>query len=58
MSIGKKLKMLRSKSDLSLDELATHLNKSINKDEKQYVMFNKVNCQSGKTTVKNQNYQH
>ena len=41
MSIGKKLKMLRSKSDLSLDELATHLNKSINKDEKQYVMFNK-----------------
>lgn len=41
MSIGKKLKMLRSKSDLSLDELATHLNNSINKDEKQYVMFNK-----------------
>lgn len=41
MSIGKKLKMLRSKSDLSLDELATHLNNSVNKDEEQYVMFNK-----------------
>lgn len=41
MSIGKKLKMLRSKSDLSLDELATHLNKSVNKDEERYVMFNK-----------------
>lgn len=41
MSIGKKLKMLRSKSDLSLDELATHLNKSVNKDEERYIMFNK-----------------
>ncbi|MDU7925276.1 MAG: transcriptional repressor LexA [Finegoldia magna] len=41
MSIGKKLKMLRSKSDLSLDELATHLNKSVNKEEEQYIMFNK-----------------
>lgn len=41
MSIGKKLKMLRSKTDLSLDELATHLNKSVNKDEERYVMFNK-----------------
>lgn len=41
MSIGKKLKMLRSKSDLSLDELATSLNKSVSKEEEQYVMFNK-----------------
>ena len=41
MSIGKKLKMLRSKSDLSLDELATNLNKSVSKDEEQYIMFNK-----------------
>lgn len=41
MSIGKKLKMLRSKSDLSLDELAAHLNKSVNKDEERYIMFNK-----------------
>ena len=41
MSIGKKLKMLRSKSDLSLDELATNLNKSVSKEEEQYIMFNK-----------------
>lgn len=41
MSIGKKLKMLRSKSELSLDELATNLNKSVSKEEEQYIMFNK-----------------
>lgn len=41
MSIGKKLKMLRSKSDLSLDELATNLNKSVSEEEEQYIMFNK-----------------
>lgn len=41
MSIGKKLKMLRSKSDLSLDELASNLNKSVSKEEEQYIMFNK-----------------
>ncbi|OXZ29120.1 repressor LexA [Finegoldia magna] len=41
MSIGKKLKMLRSKSDLSLDELASNLNKSVSQEEEQYIMFNK-----------------
>lgn len=41
MSLGKRLKILRTKKELSLDELAKKLNTTIRDDEVDYVSFNK-----------------